>query len=361
MKEELNMHLRLLPLIAAAAAGLVLVGIGGAHPGNLCTTSCITEYSLQSSGGGPFGVVAGRGGSVWYGHTNTVGRIAADGPETEFAVPTGNANVGVVARGHGDTVWFAERFGNKIGHINAEGNVVEYPIPSAPACGNAGGAHTSLPQGVALARDRAIWFTEECANNIGRLDPRDGSITEFTLPIPNSHPLGLVAGPDGALWFTQRFSAVGRITTDGELMEYPLAAAGVPAADHRRSRSGAVVHGTRDERDRADHRRRRAKRVPRRRRRRAGHRDRPRRCDLVHAVRGKHDLKDELARKRDEHVHGSDARKQLAADRARAAANDLVRRGRREQARSPAAFPRRRRHGRIAQCKRHNAFHEEET
>ena len=222
------MHLRFLSLIAATAAGLVLVGIGGAHPNDLCTTSCITEYSLQSTGGGPFGVVAGRGGSVWYGHASTVGRIAADGTETEFAVPTGNANVGVVARGDGDTVWFAERLGNKIGHIDAEGNVVEYPIPSAPPCGNAGGAHTSLPQGIALARDQAIWFTEECANNIGRLDPWDGSVTEFTLPIPNSHPLGLVAGPDGALWFTQRFSAVGRITTDGELTEYPLASAAFP-------------------------------------------------------------------------------------------------------------------------------------
>jgi streptogramin lyase len=171
--------------------------------------------------------VAGRGQTIWYGHINTVGRLAADGTETDFPVPTANPNIGWVTRGSGQTIWFAERWGNKIGRIDEDGNVVEYPIPTSLACflnppsSNPFGI-TSLPNGIALGRDQAVWFTEECGNKMGRLDPATGAIDEYALPLPNSHPLGIAAGPDGALWFTQRFSAIGRITTGGEITEYPL-------------------------------------------------------------------------------------------------------------------------------------------
>ncbi len=89
-------------------------------------------------------------------------------------------------------------------------------------CGPTGAPAASLPQGIAIGRDRGAWFTEECGNKIARLDPYDGGIVEFPVPIRDSHPLGIVAGPDGALWFTQRFSAIGRITTDGQITEYAL-------------------------------------------------------------------------------------------------------------------------------------------
>jgi virginiamycin B lyase len=208
-----------LTLIAALTAALALPVVAGADPQPSCTSGCVSELSLQATGAGPFGIVAGPAQTIWYGHGNTVGRLAADGSETEFPVPTPNPLVGWVTRGAGDTIWFAERLGNKIGRIDADGNVAEYPIPTGVPCI---GAVTSLPQGIAIGRDRGVWFTEECGNKIGRLDPAAGTITEYPLPLPNSHPLGIAAGPDGALWFTQRFSAIGRIGTDGQITEYPL-------------------------------------------------------------------------------------------------------------------------------------------
>src|SRR5207244_13350230 len=55
-----------------------------------------------------------------------------------------------------------------------------------------------------------------------RLTP-DTGFTEFSLPTANSLPLGMTAGPDGALWFTE-FNAnqIGRITTGGTVTEFAV-------------------------------------------------------------------------------------------------------------------------------------------
>jgi streptogramin lyase len=49
------------------------------------------------------------------------------------------------------------------------------------------------------------------------------TITEFPLPTPNTIPSGIVAGPDGALWFTEVNGAnggIGRITPTGNVIEF---------------------------------------------------------------------------------------------------------------------------------------------
>src|SRR5204862_4892249 len=76
--------------------------------------------------------------------------------------------------------------------------------------------------------DGNIWFAEQGANKIGKVTP-DGTITEY--PIPDTtqdigfssgpvsvgaSPADLVAGPDGAIWFTESSTdTIGRITTGG--------------------------------------------------------------------------------------------------------------------------------------------------
>jgi virginiamycin B lyase len=51
----------------------------------------------------------------------------------------------------------------------------------------------------------------------------DGVTTEYTVPTAASVPQGIAAGPDGALWFTERFAnKVGRITTTGVITEYAV-------------------------------------------------------------------------------------------------------------------------------------------
>src|SRR5438552_3803240 len=49
------------------------------------------------------------------------------------------------------------------------------------------------------------------------------TITEYSIPTAGSGPYGIVAGPDGALWFTELFAnKIGRITTSGAITEYAI-------------------------------------------------------------------------------------------------------------------------------------------
>ena len=58
---------------------------------------------------------------------------------------------------------------------------------------------------------------------IGRITT-SGQITEFPVtPARLRRRLrGIVTGPDGALWFTSTAGAIGRITTTGQVTQYPL-------------------------------------------------------------------------------------------------------------------------------------------
>jgi streptogramin lyase len=89
--------------------------------------------------------------------------------------------------------------------------VTEFPIPTAG----------SLPSGITVGPDGALWFTESGAGKIGRITTA-GAITEFPLPTPTSQPNGITTGPDGALWFAESLGGVGRMTTAGATAEFPV-------------------------------------------------------------------------------------------------------------------------------------------
>ncbi|MGZ4693556.1 MAG: virginiamycin B lyase family protein, partial [Acidimicrobiales bacterium] len=68
------------------------------------------------------------------------------------------------------------------------------------------------PVGITAGPDRALWFTNTTGNSIGRIDPTTHAITNYTDPIIDG-PVGITAGPDRALWFTNtNGSSIGRIS-----------------------------------------------------------------------------------------------------------------------------------------------------
>ena len=74
--------------------------------------------------------------------------------------------------------------------------------------------------------DGALWFTERRGEAIGRVTT-PGAVTEFPIPTstenPSPDPAGIAAGPDGALWLTEQTGdAVDRVTTDGVFTRYTL-------------------------------------------------------------------------------------------------------------------------------------------
>src|SRR6266516_4026608 len=73
------------------------------------------------------------------------------------------------------------------------GKIREFPITTAI---------NSQPVGITAGPDGNLWFTEIASNNIGRISTA-GVITEFAVPTANSAPALIMAGPDGNLWFTE--------------------------------------------------------------------------------------------------------------------------------------------------------------
>jgi streptogramin lyase len=167
---------------------------------------------------------------------------ASAGKISEFSLPsatpvnqstgitTGNGPVGIV-KGPDGNLWFAEYATNKIGRITPGGNVTEFAIPTQPG-GTTPELSGAFPGGIAAGPDGKVWFTEAGSHKIGRVTT-NGEITEFPLPTDNtlygygSEPLEITTGPDGNLWFTEwgyglEASKIGRITTNGEITEFPL-------------------------------------------------------------------------------------------------------------------------------------------
>ncbi len=75
-----------------------------------------------------------------------------------------------------------------------------------------------------LYHNNAVWFTQRGANRLGRIDATSHALTEYTIPTPNSEPMGIARAPDGTLWFTQRgANQLGRFDpTTQTFQAYPL-------------------------------------------------------------------------------------------------------------------------------------------
>src|SRR6266513_4446267 len=70
------------------------------------------------------------------------------------------------------------------------------------------------PHDPAVAPDGSLWFTEQKANKLGRLDPKSGRIREYPLPTADSGPHGLIADREGNIWFTANYKGyVGKLDT----------------------------------------------------------------------------------------------------------------------------------------------------
>jgi virginiamycin B lyase len=210
----------LVALVAAACiAALTMAPVGGAAGPPPCATNCATLIAPPYPAA-PFGVTSGPLGSEWFSLDHAVARIDQQGQITTYPVSDPNEqDVGWMTRGPDGSVWFAERDTGKIGRIDPNGSMREYPLPS-PDAG---------PQGIVFAPDGNVYVTEQGSNAIARLNPVTGTATDIPVPTPNSTTQSGALGPDGAIWFIERAAAkVGRMTLNGQFTEYPLAPGAFP-------------------------------------------------------------------------------------------------------------------------------------
>jgi len=210
----------------------------GGKIGRITPTGILQEFPLPASNSDPSSITAGPDDNLWFtdgspGQIAKIEQITPKGARREFLLPSSDSP-GRITAGPDGNLWFTETIigpktvngpgpSGQIGRITPTGTIRTYPLPS----GSLAGSITAGP-------DHNLWFAEEVMNSngpsidkIGRISPT-GTITEFTLPTGNSSgvrggPVGITAGPDGALWFTDAANnAIGRITTAGKISEFAL-------------------------------------------------------------------------------------------------------------------------------------------
>jgi streptogramin lyase len=96
--------------------------------------------------------------------------------------------------------------------------VTEFNIPT----------ESGNPTGLVAGPDGNLWFTEVNGNKIGKMTTA-GAVTEYSVPTSGSQPFWIAAGSDGNLWFTETSAnQIGRITTSGAITGYALAGGSAP-------------------------------------------------------------------------------------------------------------------------------------
>ena len=198
------------------------------------TDGSLTERNLPTSSSRPLAISRDDFGSGRIVFTevgsNLIGVFDQNFALTEYGIPTAASNPrGVIAGGN--TVWFTEYDGNRIGRftLGVPSSMVEFTVPT----------FASGPLGItvgpgAISGTTETWFTENLANKIARMNAT-GAITEFSVPTPDSGPTSIVAGFDGnqeVLYFTEaRGNKIGKITPGGQITEYAVPSANSSPTD----------------------------------------------------------------------------------------------------------------------------------
>jgi streptogramin lyase len=187
------------------------------------------EFPLGTTAG-PDAIAAGPDGNLWFTEQDggSIGRISSTtGTITPFALATNSRAMGIAAGPDGN-LWFTEVdlsnsntiVGAHIGRISpTTGTITEFPLPPVASLP----VSTNQAMGIAAGPDGNLWFTEPFRSKVGRITPT-GTIAEFHC---SGDPSDIAAGPDGSLWFTFA-GGIGRITPTGTTTEFAVSLYGRP-------------------------------------------------------------------------------------------------------------------------------------
>ena len=230
--------------------------------GRITTAGVVTNYTGTRHQRAA-GIAAGPDGALWFTNTgnDSIGRITTAGtsPTTRG---TGISDPSGIAAGPDGALWFTNSGNDSIGRITTDGDDHQLhgppasaaragsrPGPTArsgsPTSGNDSigrittarhGHHLHRHAASATRRDRGrarrrpLVHQRRRNDSIGRITT-DGTSRNYT-DASIRQPVGITAGPDGALWFTNiGNNSIGRITTAARHQLH--------GREHQRSRTGS--------------------------------------------------------------------------------------------------------------------------
>jgi streptogramin lyase len=191
----------------------------------------------------PESMVLGPEGDMWFdgnyllgNEPNVIGQIVPGGKLTVYPVPAAASfssgayvDKNGLAFGPDGAIWFTEEKPDEegktfIGRITTAGVIKEFPVRTGVGVDL---PEVSEPVGIAAGPEGDMWFTDQGHNSlgqslIGRITPA-GVVSEFPVPTLGAEPTAIALGADGNMWFTEPGAEkVARITPAGVVSEFPV-------------------------------------------------------------------------------------------------------------------------------------------
>ena len=239
------------PPTAASAPGSVALGNDGSvwftetatnGIGRLFPDGSFAEYAGPTNNVLNGKIILGGDGNMWVSAlgqgTNNIDRVANDGTVTEFPITQIDRSVPVdIVLASDGNIWFSNQF-DGFGFMTPTGAVTFYPtfkgdfiadglngtfwlsssglvvqVSSAPALRRQLNLPVQ-PGNMVLGSDKNMWLAQP--GSVAQITP--GSLRAYILPLFNGNPRGvgdLASGADGAIWFSESYGGLGRLTTKG--------------------------------------------------------------------------------------------------------------------------------------------------
>jgi virginiamycin B lyase len=229
--------------------------------GRITPSGEITEFRVDG-GGFPHDIVQGPGGLLYFSNNQGLGRISTDGVVSPFV----NAPFSVGGQeldAHAGDIWITDFNARSLWRYNVGSDAfTEFPIgdgslfgPSGLVVDASGNVWFSAsaergvigvldpsvaddpatpsrenittfnvagnPNGITVAADGKVWFTDRFNDTVGYLDPANNNhVRQFPTLTPEAGPQQIAAAADGSVWFTQaNIGNAARITADGVITE----------------------------------------------------------------------------------------------------------------------------------------------
>jgi streptogramin lyase len=240
----MNLRRTLIALTGALITALALPSTG------MAVTGQVTEFPIPGgAASAPHGIAAGPDGNVWFTESAApkIGKITPAGVITDFPVAGGTAPEDIAA-GPNNTLWMVDKGANKLFKVDTttgtstvqtatvvspngiaagpdgdiwvanQGGTVQKVKPDGS---NDGGAITAVAVGnlqdIAKGPDNNMWVSDF---NGGLIRITTGGVATPINIGTTKNPRGVVAGPDGKVYFTETAPApggnkIGHVNTDG--------------------------------------------------------------------------------------------------------------------------------------------------